>query len=336
MRLAALLLACLVPLAASAADGDQACLGCHGQPGLTKTFGKDDTLQLHVDPKGFAASVHAPLGCIACHAGIDLKSHPGASKAFGSAREFSAAAGEACQTCHEPIAKAHAGSVHAKALLCADCHRVHEVIAGAATRSNDACTTCHASARDAHAKWLPNTNLHLEVVACGACHSAAAQRRIDLRLHDNEKKAELVGTDPLLPAGNGPIDEERLASLLQAAGGKATLAGRVEVTDGAAAHALGAKSAALKDCTTCHRKGAETFQKVSVSLLDVDGRRVRHDAQKDLLHSPTSVDHMRGFYAVGGTRITLLDIALGLALVGGILAPLGHLVMRRLSRRRKD
>ena len=47
---------------------------------------------------------------------------------------------------------------------------------------------------------------------------------------------------------------------------------------------------------------------------------------------------MRGFYALGGTRIQALDVLLGLAVLGGISAPIGHALMRKLTRRkeRKD
>jgi hypothetical protein len=73
---------------------------------------------------------------------------------------------------------------------------------------------------------------------------------------------------------------------------------------------------------------------VSLSTLAPDGERTRYEAQQDVLHALTSIESVRGFYAMGGTRIQMLDVILGLALVGGISAPLGHFIMRRLMRRK--
>ena len=42
-----------------------------------------------------------------------------------------------------------------------------------------------------------------------------------------------------------------------------------------------------------------------------------------------------GFYALGGTRVGALDILLGLAMLGGISAPIGHAVMRKLTRKKE-
>lgn len=348
MRTAATLLWAMLfaaaPAAAAPAEPEAQCLACHGQQGLTKTFEKGEALPLHVDAAAFAGSVHAAVGCGGCHAAIDLKKHPAATRKFESARAYSLAAVEACRTCHQPVFDAYLGSMHGKARdqagsaapICADCHRPHAVtrISGA-ERVRDTCLTCHANAPAAHESWLPNTAQHLEMVACAACHAPGAQRKVDLRLYDAAQKRE-VTTSAAAPAGSEPLDETRLRQLLQGAGGegKVTLIGRVEVSSGAEAHALADKKTATKDCTGCHRKGAEAFQNVTVSLVGPDGQRVRYAARKEILHAPTSVDALRGFYAVGGTRITLLDALLALALAGGISAPLGHLIMRRLTRKK--
>jgi hypothetical protein len=327
---------------AGAADNDAPCLGCHGQAGLTKTFAKGDTLALHVDGKAFEASLHAPLGCSACHAALDLKTHPGKTRSFDSARAYTAAASEACRGCHDAVFVAYQKSRHAKAQganpaapLCADCHNPHEVKpSAAASLGKDACLTCHAGVDDKHEKWLPNTKQHFEVVSCAACHAPAAQKKVDLRLYDTVQNREVTGQENAIPAG-APLDEQHLWSIVRDAStqGKVTLMGRVEIASGADAHALLEKARAVTDCTTCHKKGAEPFQNVTFSTVGPDGRRVRYEARKEVLHAPTSVDSMRGFYAIGGTRIQLLDILLALALVGGISAPIAHLVMRRLSRR---
>lgn len=327
-----------------AADGDATCLGCHGQAGLTKTFAKGDSVALHVDPKAFEGSVHAPVGCTACHSAIELKTHPAKTRNFDSARAYSVAASEACAVCHDPIVQAYGKSQHAKsrdkatavpAPVCGDCHSPHEVKASlAASLGKEGCLTCHGGVEDKHEKWLPNTKQHFEVVSCAACHAPGVQRKVDLRLFDTQQNKEVTTTDKAIRAV-APIDEQHLWRIVRAANleGKVTLVGRVEVANGADAHGLLDKGKAVNDCTSCHRKGAEPFQNVTFSTVGPDGRRVRYEARKEVLHAPTSVDSMRGFYAIGGTRIQILDILLALALVGGISAPIAHLVMRRLSRR---
>jgi hypothetical protein len=92
----------------------------------------------------------------------------------------------------------------------------------------------------------------------------------------------------------------------------------------------------VRECATCHRKGADPFQNVSLSVVGPGGDRTRYETQADVLHAPTSVESVRGFYAIGGTRIQILDVLLALALLGGISAPLGHLIVRKLMRRKGE
>ena len=60
---------------------------------------------------------------------------------------------------------------------------------------------------------------------------------------------------------------------------------------------------------------------------------MRYGAQPEVLSSVISVDSLAGFYAIGGTRIKLLDWLLALALLGGVGVPIGHLTLRWLFRR---
>jgi mono/diheme cytochrome c family protein len=58
----------LLPAAAFAAEpapsaADQACLGCHGAPGMEKKLADGDTLQLLVPLVLYAKSVHGANGC---------------------------------------------------------------------------------------------------------------------------------------------------------------------------------------------------------------------------------------------------------------------------------
>ena len=103
--------------------------------------------------------------------------------------------------------------------------------------------------------------------------------------------------------------------------------GRLDVLNGPQAHLLADKSKAVSDCHLCHQQGAQAFQKVTISLVGPDGRRVGYGASSDVLNSPFSIDAVRGFYAIGGTRIWILDVLLVLAIVGGVGVAVGHLFL---------
>ena len=93
------------------------------------------------------------------------------------------------------------------------------------------------------------------------------------------------------------------------------------------------KSKALSDCRTCHRAGSQAFQSVTISLVGPDGRRVGYGANADVLNSAFSVDSVSGFYAIGGTRIKLLDILLVLAIFGGGGIAVGHVFLGWMFKR---
>jgi len=262
---------------------------------------------------------------------------------------YDAATGAPCSKCHDPIFKAYAGSVHGKAALgCSNCHRAHDVSAATTgDRLKNACLECHQDALAAHQTWLPNAAQHFETVSCPACHAPAAKRKVDLRLYDSVTKqrvAEKEGVPQFesrvrsADAKGAGLDAMALHSLLrefnrEGIDNETTLRGRLEVSTGVEAHQLMDKSQAIRDCAKCHQQGADAFQSVTVSIVGPDGRPVRYGAQPEVLNSMISVDSVGGFYAVGGTRIKLLDWLLALAVLGGIGVPLGHLTVSWLVRK---
>ncbi len=266
--------------------------------------------------------------------------------------------GVPCKNCHEDIFDAYAGSVHGKARagnteldaghiqapICADCHQAHDVHAVAAgDRIKTACLGCHENALLAHDVWLPNSRLHLDMVACPACHSPMAERAVDLRLYDNQAQ-ELVTESPGNPQfeekmraidvdGDG-LDPMELWQVVREANreGKTanvTLRGRLEVPDGVDAHQLTKKMDAVRDCDTCHQSGANPYQRVTISIAADDGRRIRYTASEDTLTSAVSVGAIGGFYTAGGTRIKLLDALLVLAIIAGLAIPVTHMSIRK-------
>ncbi len=260
-----------------------------------------------------------------------------------------------CARCHEDIFKAYSKDVHGleriakgkSAPLCANCHQAHAVKAASMGDGvKDTCLSCHKEAVDQHKDWLPNTSLHFEAISCPVCHAPGAQRRVNLRLYDGTAKrqvAEKTGvprfeqrTDAADAKDMG-LDERALWSLLKefnqdGGDGKTVLRGRLEVRSGVEAHQLSEKSRAIKDCNICHKQGAAAFQSVTLTIAGPDGRPLRHGIQKEVLNSLTSMDSVRGFYAIGSTRIKLLDTLLVLVLLGALSVPLGHMTIKRLFR----
>ena len=311
----------------------------------------------HADKfKLYEGSIHAALlrdgvsvapVCTDCHSPHSIRAK--------AARE--SIADVPCRNCHGSIYDAYADSVHGKARsksgnagapICADCHRAHDVSAATTgDQLKNACLGCHQGALAAHQTWLPNAELHFEAVSCPACHAPSAKRKVDLRLYDNvakERVAEKAGVPQFesrarsADAKGVGLDAMALQSLLrefnrEGIDNKTTLRGRLEVSTGAEAHQLADKTQAIQDCAKCHRHGADPFQSVTVSIVGPDGRPLRYGAQQEVLNSMISVDSVGGFYAIGGTRIKLLDILVALALLSGIAVPVGHLTLSWLFRR---
>ena len=73
------------------------------------------------------------------------------------------------------------------------------------------------------------------------------------------------------------------------------------------------------------------FQNVTISIAGPDGRRIRQEASPGVLTSVISTNSVGGFYAIGATRIKLLDILVILAFLGGIGFAIGHGTLRWLA-----
>jgi hypothetical protein len=303
------------------------CRGCHGD----KFQEWEKSVHATLAREGHPA---API-CTDCHRPHEV------TKAAAATREETP-----CKTCHADVFNAYAGSMHAQALrtspqshapICSGCHSAHDVKpVSLGEGPKAACLGCHAGVLGSHQTWLPNAARHFEAVACAACHAPGAQRKVDLMLYDAQSQTRVTeqkGVPLLEPRRDGQgLDAVALWNLLQALNrdgiaGKTTLRGRLEVRTGPEAHRLADKSQALRDCRTCHRQGSEPFQSVTISVVGPDGRRVKVGANPDVLSSVISIDSVSGFYAIGGTRIWLLDVLLILAVLAGIGVPVGHMTM---------
>ena len=315
----------------------ETCRDCHKK---TMTQYEDSVHSAQVQ----AGSAKAPL-CSDCH-------NPHATR---SAKDATGGDNVTCQQCHKAVSQAFTASIHGasgdEALACKDCHRTHNIKAASlGNYLKDQCVSCHREIATSHAEWLPNTARHLEAISCPACHSPGTTRRVNLRIYEGtaatQQAAEKVGVPQFVklassadPKGSG-IDGRALWSLLQdfsrnGPDARTIVRGRLEVQTGIESHSLAAKGKALKDCATCHKQGAASFQKVTVSMAGPDGRPLRHGATDGILNSVESIGSVGGFYTIGSSRIKLLDAMLVMALGAGILIPGGHLAVKLVSARKR-
>lgn len=173
------------------APSNDACLSCHGMPGLEKERdGKK--IPLSVDPRGFSKSVHAPLGCTVCHIDVSQVPHPPTLKPVQ------------CASCHAQVAKVYDVSVHGRAThngdgdaaTCSDCHGKHDIMRANHPESKVyplqlpyTCGTCHGDSALAKKHNIPVANAYqlymdsihgraltksglLVSAHCGSCHGS--------------------------------------------------------------------------------------------------------------------------------------------------------------------
>jgi nitrate/TMAO reductase-like tetraheme cytochrome c subunit len=164
---------------------NEACLACHGQPGLQTTLPSGEILYLTVDPDVFEASVHGLEGflCVHCHADLDGYPHP--PLAVETRRELSLSLyRSSCILCHQDKYDATLDSVHAVALaggddraaICTDCHGTHNI--GPATeprsRGSQMCELCHSEIFELYKQSVHGAALigegNPDVPSCIDCH----------------------------------------------------------------------------------------------------------------------------------------------------------------------
>ncbi len=162
------------------------CAGCHLNPGLETSY-RDADGKLHrdyIDATAYVASIHFrhdKRSCSACHEG-DYSTFPHAA----------ANPTPTCVDCHESLQEEYRDidamvrrSVHAPggdvAFDCATCHSPHAMRPAremSVRERNAGCVDCHEgrfntsglTLAQRHA-WHPQAALHLDRVACIACHT---------------------------------------------------------------------------------------------------------------------------------------------------------------------
>lgn len=139
--------------AASVAQDNPGCVGCHTTRDLKTQFPSSEKLPLAIDVASLKSSVHGTQNCSACHRSISKFPHP--KKTARDYREYQVESSRQCQTCHAEQASQEFAGNHARA------------IAGG-NRNAAVCTDCHGS----HAVTKPDVPRHKISTKCGRCHGA--------------------------------------------------------------------------------------------------------------------------------------------------------------------
>ena len=352
-----LLSSCLIllPSHGHAIENDE-CMECHSDDSLERSESEGMKENLFIDYNRFKFSVHNVNGitCVDCHADIEELNwdndvpHP-VSLAMVN-----------CDECHEAEGDAYLDSVHKKAggkgitIPCYACHGYHFVSHLEADsvfeRENAFCLRCHNP--DNSHDWLPQKQTHFAFVECAVCHAPDSPRYIALRFYDLISKTFLSGDDLLKAMGTDydgfmakidldkddiiSLDElETLVLLLRQKDIRGTFHGELVVEMVPTVHHIN-RGEANRECEQCHNPESAFFSEVYICLNRDDGTREHHRVERRVLES-FYVNH---FYAIGGTRVRLLD-KIGLALiVGGLSVVTGHLLVRIATaparRRRKE
>ena len=211
-----------------------------------------------------------------------------------------------------------------------------------ASRSpRDMCLACHLSYETDHRQRLPNPKAHLEMVACTACHVPLEYKRsIYLRLTDGAT-GKLLGDAEVLAqlkargVTANQIGPKELWQLYRDL--NATRAVNVEVAVSMDvrrnAHYLAPKNIAVKQCEACHSADSSFFKTAAVATAGPDGREVLHDVDPKVLGSVYGAILLKRFYVMSGTRLTAMDYAGVMIILGGIAVPVLHGAARLMTRR---
>ena len=339
LGLALAVLGGLFPWGAQALE-NETCLACHSDAQIVAP-------EQVINPRLFDHTAHAELGCPACHESV-TEHHPDDGIPPSKA---------GCRDCHQQIAEEYARTDHAANTGCGDCHNPH---AAHATREvsgqdmNRPCATCHEPPATvaAHADWLPQAQLHLEMLPCVTCHTGSRNYVITLYLsqprYEPDKPVrqgvfELVDYDRLRALA-GDRDP---AILIDADGdGFVTLA-ELKRFNGSRSNPLRLKGMLTPeivshdlqildnrwDCTFCHASGPGAMQTSFVAIPRADGSYARLPVEKGAI-----LDALNGtpdFYMMGATRNASLNLLGLVILAGGLVMPVGHGFLRFLTRKNR-
>lgn len=172
-----------VPVTAQVVDwGNDTCLGCHAEPGITTVLPSGEIRDDTVDAERWEMSVHAfwDMKCILCH--TEITEIPHEPPMMRGPRAYTIAKSDACLTCHREK-EIIEDSVHTElreagneqAAVCSDCHNPHYTTDPPMDHSDgpETCRTCHAEIYDRYEESVHGAALtdgNTDVPTCTDCH----------------------------------------------------------------------------------------------------------------------------------------------------------------------
>jgi hypothetical protein len=338
----------VAPVARAAIENSE-CFGCHNDAGLSRS--ETDAVthsrmseQLFVDEEKFSHSVHHNngIGCVDCHADIINLNY---EEEVPHKKQLEPVN---CTMCHDATGAAFKQSVHMQirgkgiTMNCNACHGYHYVTRqeslSVAERTNNSCEKCH-NPYQSHG-WLPQKSQHFSFVECVVCHVPEAPRHLRLsffdmvtnKLYSGQEILKILGISendfmPLLDRNKDEIinvnEFEDLELLLRQKNVHAIFHAELVAEMHPVVHQVN-RGTALRDCKTCHSADSPYFKAVVLALTKDDGSADHFQVDRAVLESFS----LRHFYALGGTRMKLLDKIGFLLLAGGFFTVLGHSAVR--------
>jgi predicted CXXCH cytochrome family protein len=318
------------------------CLDCHGTKDKVGN-------KFFIDPVKYRHTNHAKIGCPACHDGAVAAGHP-AIKQPSTKTD--------CRFCHTDVAAEYAQSSHAGNASCHGCHDPHQAKTPAEISGSDInkmCAGCHEHfvIMASHAKWLPQAELHIEMLPCITCHTGSKNYVVDLYIINRQGiphggKFEPAGYDELKRRAGGKeivalIDTngDNYISLVELRSFNVNPAYKGLHLQGMMTPEKVTHSFQIldnrRDCTFCHASGPGAMQTSYIAVPEENGTFRKVAVEKGAVLE--ALQSTPDFYMTGKTRNSILNKVGLIILLGGLVMPVGHGFFRFLSRNirnRKD
>lgn len=264
---------------------DATCLECHSDTSLTVDRG-GKLISLDVQPGALAASKHAGMACIDCHADIDAEALPH--------RERLAPVN--CLACHDATGASHAFHPQIQKLAevgtapdvsCAGCHGGHDIVGVgeadfrfAPVRQSESCGSCHGDVQAAFSHSAHAGPAGGPYPSCLTCH-----------------KSDVVD------GSTAPLELKQAQSRLclschvdsPEAAGRTRLGGKFVASWGASVHgrALDAGKSEAANCVDCH--GSHEMARAMVADSRVNKLHIPGTCER--CHGEVSREYMGGSHA---------------------------------------
>ncbi|GAM10501.1 doubled CXXCH motif protein [Geobacter sp. OR-1] len=319
-------------------DKNRVCLTCHSSVGAV---GKNN----YIDPMKFSRSTHARIGCSTCHDAIG-STHPDGRRSGIST---------GCLDCHQAIGAEYVNSDHVRNASCGSCHNPHTVLTLSEISSEEVrrqCSGCHKPEMmwSQHARWLPQAELHLETIPCITCHTESRELVVTISIVGKKMAESGTGLQPVSHAAlkrlvqGGDIrriidrDGDQSVSIAELKDfhknplyDEYCLAG--VMTPSKISHTFKIINNRW-DCTYCHAKGPGAVKSSSIILPMEDGSVTSIPVEKGAILE--ALNNIPDLYLMGSSRNEFMN-KIGLAILGGgMVMPVGHGVLRFLTRRNRN